>query len=64
MWWILTESCEGFYHFLERSDAVYLLCAEDAFSKAMYAQFEQLMKIREFDAALERWIPFDFITGW
>ena len=60
----LTESCEGFYHFLERSDAVYLLCAEDAFSKAMYAQFEQLMKIREFDAALERWIPFDFITGW
>lgn len=22
------------------------------------------MKIREFDAALERWIPFDFITGW
>ncbi|MDE7205745.1 MAG: hypothetical protein K2N90_01020, partial [Lachnospiraceae bacterium] len=60
----LTECCKGFYHFLERSDAVYLLSAKDAVSKAMYAQFEQLMKVKEFDAVLEKSTTFDLMEGW
>lgn len=60
----LTECCKGFYHFLERSDTVYFLSAKDAVSKAMYAQFEQLMKVKEFATVLEKSITFDLMTGW
>lgn len=60
----LTESCKGFYHFLEKSDTVYLLSGSDDFSMAMYAQFEQLMNVKEFHAVLEKSITFDLMAGW
>lgn len=60
----LTESCKGFYHFLEKSDTVYLLSGSDDFSMAMYAQFEQLMNVKEFHAVLEKSITFDLMVGW
>ena len=60
----LTESCKGFYHILERSDAVYFLSGSDDFSMAMYAQFEQLMKVKEFNAVLQKGITFDLMAGW
>lgn len=60
----LTECCDGFYSFLERSDAVYLLSERDAFSKAMYAQFEQLMKLKELDTVVEKSVRFNLPAGW
>lgn len=60
----LTECCKGFYYFLERSDAVYFLSGRDVFSKAMYAQFEQLIKLRELDTVLERGVKFDLPAEW
>lgn len=60
----LTECCKGFYHFLERSAAVYFLSAKDAISKAMYAQFEQLLKVKELNRVLEKSITFDLMTDW
>lgn len=60
----LTETCKGFYHFLEKSTEVYFLSAKDACSKAMYAQFARLMKLKELDTVLGKSITFDLITGW
>lgn len=60
----LTECCKGFYYLLQKSDAVYFLSAKDVFSKAMYAQFEQLMKVKEFNTVLEKSITFDLMAGW
>ena len=60
----LTESCKGFYHFLERSDAVYFLSGSDDLSMAMYAQFEQFMKMKAFDKVIEKSVIFDLIKGW
>ncbi len=60
----LTESCKGFNYFLEKSKAIYFLSARDTFSKAMYAQFKQLMEIKELGTVLEKSICFDLMTGW
>lgn len=60
----LTESCKGFYEFLEKSDVVYFLSAKDMVSKAMYAQFEQLANVKELGAVLEKCITFDLPAGW
>lgn len=60
----LTECCRGFYYFLEKSDAVYFLSGRDVFSKAMYAQFEQIMRLRELEAVFDKSIVFDLLTGW
>lgn len=60
----LTEMCRGFYYFLEKSDRLYILSAKDVFSKAMYAQFEQLMKTKEIGAVLEKSVCFDLLKGW
>ena len=60
----LTESCKGFYRFLERSDMLYILSAKDIFARAMHAQFGQLMKAKELGAVLEKSINFDLMAGW
>lgn len=60
----LTETCKGFYHLLEKSDEVYILSAQDDFSKAMYRQFEQLIRVKELDAVLEKSVCFDLMKGW
>lgn len=60
----LTETCKGFYHLLERSDASYILTENDGFSRAMYAQFEQLIRIKELGAVLEKGVCFHLMKGW
>jgi len=60
----LTETCKGFYHFLERSDMLYILSENDRFSKAMHTQFEQLIREKELCAVLEKRICIHPVKGW
>lgn len=60
----LTETCKGFYRILDRSDAVYFLSARDILSKAMYRQFEQLIRVKELTSVLEKSVCFDLMKGW
>ncbi len=60
----LTETCKGFYFFLETCELLYVLSARDAFSKAMYRQFERLMKSKELGVMCRKSICFDVPAGW
>lgn len=60
----LTETCKGFCHLLERSDRVYILSEEDAFSRAMYAQYEQLIRVKELGTVLEKSVCFNLMRNW
>jgi len=60
----LTETCKGFYQLLERSNTFYILSEQDRFSRAMYAQFEQLIRIRELGSILEKSVNFHLMKGW
>lgn len=60
----LTETCKGFYHFLERSDMLYILSENDRFSKAMHTQFEQIIRGKELCAVLEKSICIHPVKGW
>lgn len=60
----LTETCKGFCHLLERSDSVYILSEENAFSRTMYRQFEQLFRVKELGEVLEKSVCFDLIKDW
>lgn len=60
----LTESCKGFYHLLEKSDEIYILSGNDNISRASFAQFEQLMKIKDMDGVLEKSVRFTLANGW
>ncbi len=60
----LTETCRGFYRFLEKSDTVYVLAAQDALADAMYTQFAELIRSKDMSAALEKQVRFNMIKGW
>lgn len=60
----LTETSKGFYQLLERSDTIYLLSEQDNVSRAMYAQFDQLIRIKGLDAVFEKSVKMDLISGW
>lgn len=60
----LTETSKGFYSLLKRSDAVYFLSAQDAFSNAAYRQFEQLMRTKELTPVLEKSVNFNMLSDW
>lgn len=60
----LTETCKGFYQLLERSDELYILSENDVFSRAMQAQFEQLMRTKELGAVFEKSVHFHLIKNW
>lgn len=60
----LTETCKGFYHFLERSDMLYILSENNRFSKAMHTQFEQIIRGKELCAVLEKSICIHPVKGW
>lgn len=60
----LTETCKGFYYLLEKSDRVYILSGNDAVSRAVYGQFEQLIKVKELNGMLEKSVRFNLANGW
>lgn len=60
----LTENCKGFYHLLEKSDKIYILSGNDNISRASFAQFEQLMRIKEMGGVLEKSVLFNLMNGW
>lgn len=60
----LTETCKGFYELLERSDKLYILSENNNISRAMQAQFEQLMRTKELGATFEKSVCFHLMKGW
>ncbi len=61
----LSETCQGFYHILERSDQSYILSDQKSnSSQAMFVHFKNLLKAKEYDAILNHCVEFTLPKGW
>lgn len=61
----LSETCQGFYDLLRRSDAVYLPTDQKGIcSQAMMAHFRRLMQAKEYTEITQRMIEFELPINW
>lgn len=61
----LSETCQGFYHILERSSKVYTLSDRScAYSRAMLSHYKKLLEAKEYRAVLENSVEFELPPGW
>lgn len=61
----LSETCQGFYHILKRSDRIYLLTDYNApYGKAMLTHYKKLLKGKEYNELLENSIEFELPNDW
>lgn len=61
----LSETCQGFYDFMENSDQVYLLTdRSNVYGRAMTAHFEHLLRAKECDGILARTVGFELPPDW
>lgn len=60
----MSETCQGFYHILERSDSVYTLYdAADAGGRAKLSHYKRLLKAKEYDSILAKSVEFSLPKG-
>lgn len=60
----ISETCQGFYRLLERSDDIYLVENNNTYSKAMSSQFCRLIELKEKNRILKNLIKVDLYNGW
>lgn len=61
----LSETCQGFYHIMDRSDRVYILADDKSiYGQAMLAHYKRLLKAKEYQAVLDHSIEFSLPQGW
>lgn len=60
----ISETCQGFYRLLERSDDIYLVENNNAHSKAMSSQFYRLLELKENDRILKKLKKVELYNGW
>lgn len=61
----LAETCQGFYHILDRSNDIYILSKNTSRqSMAMLTQYEKLLQAKGFDKILSKSHTFDLNSDW
>lgn len=61
----LSETCQGFYHILERSDRVYTLCDDrTVYGQAMLSHYKRLLQAKEYQHILEYSVEFALPADW
>ncbi|MBO5031900.1 MAG: hypothetical protein J6D08_08455 [Lachnospiraceae bacterium] len=61
----LSETCQGFYHILGRSDRIYLLTDCDTpYGRAMLSHYKKLLKEKDYGVLLDNSIEFSLPSGW
>lgn len=61
----LSETCQGFYHILERSDKVYTLNEDrTVYGQAMLSHYKKLLKAKEYHTILAHSVEFTLPGNW
>ena len=61
----LSETCQGFYHILERSDRVYTLYEDrTVYGQAMLSHYKKLLKAKEYHNILAHSVEFALPGNW
>ena len=61
----LSETCQGFYHILERSDSVYTLYDDrTVYGQAMLSHYKKLLKAKEYQNILAHSVEFVLPENW
>ena len=61
----LSETCQGFYHILERSSKVYTLCDNrTVYGQAMLSHYKKLLQAKEYQNILEHSVEFMLPQDW
>lgn len=61
----LSETCQGFYHIMERSDRIYILSDNKSmYGQAMLQHYKKLLQAKEYQVILDHTIEFSLPHGW
>ena len=61
----LSETCQGFYHIMERSDKVYILTDDKStYGQAMLMHYKKLLQAKEYNTILGHSIEFTLMQDW